>query len=419
MANGGATMRNQAIRRAIRATAMPLVFGVAACACVATCSAADGPRETLIANGLVNLGDAWLCPAEAEARRLFDALDPLERHYQGVQRAVDDRIKVNEKAKADLAQKRRDLKVLAEKITANDPAALGPTREQLIQSAKDLDDQIKRLKQVAKDGTRLAEFQPAREDVIRLSNARVGLTLAAAALRQRTAEMPAEYERLEKIAAVRAALRQLPQQRLGTGKDYTAEAAERLARIDRATQSNVVPVYRDDGHARVVTIVNESTPVTFSLRHSDGPTHLPHSVVTSLNLSTEDAPVVSYTVGGRKLRCRRVTLSSVRVGGLLLRNVEALALPPEGEDLGAKLGRAAYASFYFDVDFSQLRMTILDGSAKDDAAKREGKQNGDSKNVPSTGPMSRPGPRPGRRSASRSTIPLPLPSRSAPPARRD
>lgn len=370
---------------------------------------ADDPRATLAASGLTNLGDAWLCPAEVEARRLFEALDPLERHYQALQRAVDERIKANEKAKAELAQKRRELKTLAERIAANDPAALGPTREQLIQSAKDLDEQVKRLKQLAKDGTRLAEFQPAREDAIRLSNARVGLALAAASLRRRSAEAPAEYERLETSAAVRAALRQLPPQRLGTGRDYLAEAAERLSRIERATQSNVVPAYRDDGHARVVTIVNASTPVTFSLRHSEGPTHVPHSVATLLNLALDDAPSISYTVGDRKLRCRRATLESVQVGGLALTNVEALVLPPEGEDLGAKLGRAAYAGYYFDVDYAQLRMTILDGSAKPKGDKPDGKQGGESKNVPSGRPMPRPAPRSGSRTAPRNTIPLPLP----------
>jgi hypothetical protein len=33
-------------------------------------------------------------------------------------------------------------------------------------------------------------------------------------------------------------------------------------------------------------------------------------------------------------------------------------LPPEGEDLGAKLGKAAYADYVFDVDGSQLQLSI-------------------------------------------------------------
>lgn len=330
-------------------------------------NAAEKPGEILARHGLVNLGDAWLCPAEAEARKWLDAFHPLERQYQVLQRALDERVEANEATKKELAQKRRELKKLEERIKANDPAALGPTRDQLKQSAKELEAQIKRKRRDYMDGTRLAEFQSARDDVVRLANARAGLTLAAAAFRQRLAQIPQQYERIGKIAAVRAALSRLgPAHRLGTGRNYASDAADRLARIDRATLSNVVPIYRDDKHARVLAIVDGATPVTFSLRQSNGPTHLPHSLVTSLNLSTHDAPRVTYTVGDRKLACRMVKLSSVRVGGLEMRDVEAVALPPEGEDLGAKLGRAAYESHYFDVDYSHLRLTILSAESKTD-----------------------------------------------------
>lgn len=361
-------MRNRAIRRlrhdaGAAARVLPvcawLVLGFAARA-----ASADDPRDLLKEHGLTHLGDAWVCPVEVEARRWFDSLDALERNYQTLQRVVDERVRANEKAVADLAQKRRDRNALLERIAATDKAALGPTREQLKQQAKDLDEQVRRLKKVALDGTRLAEFQAVREDVIRLANARAALTLAATALRRRSAEMPKEYDRLGKIASVRAALNKLPQHRLGTGKDYAADAAERLARIDKVTNSHIVPVYRDDEHARVLAIVNGVNPVTFSIRHSDGPTHLPHSVVTSLNIATENAPSETYSVGPRKLACRRIKLASVQIGGLVLENVEALALPPEGEDLGAKLGSRAYASQYFDVDYARLRLTILDGSQR-------------------------------------------------------
>lgn len=324
------------------------------------------PRQTLAASGLTNLGDAWLCAGEIEARRWFDALEPLERQYQATQRVVDDRVKSNENAKKELAHKKGELKKVAAKIAANDPAALGPTRDQLKQTAKELEEQISRLRRAYKNTTKLAEYQPARDEVIRLANARAALTIAAAALRRQLDGFPPEYERLSKVAAVTAALKQLgPPHRLGTGRNYAADAAERLSRIDKVTQSNVVPIYRDDDHARLLTIVDGATPVTFSIRHSDGPTHLPHSLAKSLNLLAEDAPEVSYTVGNRKLKCRRIQIKSIAFGNVELRDVEALALPPEGEDLGAKLGNAAYAGHYFDVDFSQLKLTVIQGSRND------------------------------------------------------
>lgn len=356
----------RSLRTAVAALTTAAAFSPAA-------AADDASRRVLEAHGLVNLGEAWLCPAEVEARRWLDALDPLDRQYQTLQRAVDDRVRANEVAKAELAAKRAELKRLEERIDKYDPAAIGPTRDQLKQSAKEVEAQIKRLRHVYKDGSRLAEFQPARDEVIRLANARAGLTLAAAALRRRLGEIPNEYDRLAKIPEVRTALARLgPTERLGAARNYEAEAAERLARIDRATLSNVVPIYRDDNHPRVVAVVNGSTPVTFSLRYSDSPTHLPHSLISSLGIDTTNARRATYTVGNRKLACRVVTLASVRIGGLELRDVEAIALPPEGEDLGAKLGRAAYASHYFDVDFSQLRLTIMTASPREDSAKADG-----------------------------------------------
>jgi hypothetical protein len=173
---------------------------------------------------------------------------------------------------------------------------------------------------------------------------------------------------------------------LGTGRNYAGDAAERLARIDRATQSNVVPMYRDDDHPRVVAIVNDAMPVTFSLRYSNGPTHLPHSLVTSLGIDTLDAPKKTYVVGNRKLACRVVQLASVRLGGLEMRSVEALALPPEGEDLGAKLGRDAYGSHYLDADYSQLRVTIMTSAPPEKRANKPDGPEGDGPNKTSRGP---------------------------------
>ncbi|MEX2185862.1 MAG: aspartyl protease family protein [Pirellulales bacterium] len=369
-------------RRCITAAALALAtLALVAALLCRVAVADDASRQALVDNGLINLGDAWLAPAEMETRQWLDALDPLERQYQALLRAIDDRVRANESVKAELAQQRRELKKLVERIDANDPAALGPTRDRLKQSAKELEAHIKRLRSDYKDGTHLAEFQPARDDVIRLANARAALTLAAAALRRNLTEMPEQYDRIAKIPAVRAALSQLgPTIRLGTGRNYATDAADRLARIDRATQSDFVPVYRDDNHARVLAIVDGATPITFSLRHSAGPTHLPHSLVASLNISTEDAPRVTYTVGDRKLACRRVKLSSLRVGSLEMRDVEALALPPEGEDLGAKLGRAAYESHYLDVDFSHLRLTVMTSAPQENTPKLGDGSDGGAKN---------------------------------------
>jgi hypothetical protein len=55
---------------------------------------------------------------------------------------------------------------------------------------------------------------------------------------------------------------------------------------------------------------------------------------------------------------RHATIRSVRVGGVVIRDVKAIVLPPEGEDLGVKLGRDALVAHRVDVDGLRLRLTV-------------------------------------------------------------
>ena len=53
-------------------------------------------------------------------------------------------------------------------------------------------------------------------------------------------------------------------------------------------------------------------------------------------------PQVERLIAGRRLLVRQVELVTLRLGRQTIRRVNAYVLPPEAEDLGSRLGRAAF-----------------------------------------------------------------------------
>jgi hypothetical protein len=323
--------------------------------------AADA-RQVLEAAALTNSGGLWICPEEIEFRRWLDAADPIERQYQAVQQALDDHIRRNDAAGRELASKRREMKAIEKKRAATAGTVIGPTKEQLDRSYSDLQKRVAQLRKEFRKPDRFAEYQPVRDEAIRLANARASVTLAAIALRGKLVAMTARYERLgAQHEIVTALAAQTPPHRLGPAKEYSAEAAKRLARLDKIASSASMPIFREDNHLRFVAVVCDSMPITFSLRESDGPTHLPSSMAQSLGIAVDNLPKAEYAFGGRKLVCQKIVLPSVRIANREFKNVAALLLPPEGDDLGAKLGRDAYAGYHLEADLASLRATVVEG----------------------------------------------------------
>jgi hypothetical protein len=110
-------------------------------------------------------------------------------------------------------------------------------------------------------------------------------------------------------------------------------------------------MYRDNGHYRVAALVSERTPVTLTYRPGSGPGLLPDSVLQKANIQIGDnVPRMTLDVpDGRRLIVRPVTIEYLRLGPHLLEDLQFYALPPEGEDLGARItdetlsGRSARA----------------------------------------------------------------------------
>ena len=113
---------------------------------------------------------------------------------------------------------------------------------------------------------------------------------------------------------------------------------QRLDRARRVVASEWIPVYSESGQLRISGIVEQNTPTTFTYQRGSGPTLLPASVIRKAGIEIpEDAQsVVLRCNDGRQIPVHVITIAYLRLGPTVLERVRVYALPPEGEDLGAR-----------------------------------------------------------------------------------
>jgi hypothetical protein len=170
-----------------------------------------------------------------------------------------------------------------------------------------------------------------------------------------------QYSALAQDAAVARSLRQLgKEQRLGPAEDYDSDRfLKGLAKFEAAVFTTDVPLYRDQGALRVAGLINH-TPVTFTWTQSSEPTMITASVIEAAGLIVpENAPQMQQRMDdGRMLSVRKFTIPYVRFGKQVLRDVPALALPPEGENLGTQIGASAFTGLSPKAEPEKFRLVI-------------------------------------------------------------
>ncbi|MCA9268519.1 MAG: hypothetical protein KDA41_08610, partial [Planctomycetales bacterium] len=221
--------------------------------------------------------------------------------------------------------------------------------------------QISGLEERATAPEAVAGLPIVRDAIIRVTNSRNDLTAALLAIHDDRPVLRAEYEALAHDGQVAAALRELgPAHRLGPLEDYDAEPFLRsLAPYESQVFTDDLPLYRIDDDLRVAGFVGR-TPVTFTWNSSSEPTLIAASVIEAAGLIVpNDAPRVKRRMpDGRELVVRQFTIPYVRFGRHVLQNVEARALPPEGENLGTRIGPAAFAGLSPKTEPERFRLVI-------------------------------------------------------------
>ncbi len=325
---------------------------------VATNLAAADARETLSMSGLTEVGRLWICRQELELRRQLARIDRLKSEYKKARDVVDGMIAANQTLGKSLQQAERRSAATLRLIKA---ATSNPAERRRLDAVAKANKKIALgLKRQFLDSNQFGAHPAVRRHVIRLINARNRLTLAVFSIRRESATIATVYPPLQARVDIRQALADLGgAHRLGPARDYRADLA-RVAKIDSIINSAQVAVFRQDDHFRIPVIVNGRYPTILSAGHSTGPTVVPLSLLRAAGIRIADnAPRAVYQASRtRQLQVRRITIGSLRIGPAVYHNIEAFVLPPEGEDLGARLGKEAYVQRPFEIDGLKLCLTV-------------------------------------------------------------
>jgi len=239
----------------------------------------------------------------------------------------------------------------------NANTAKGTARRQFEAAEKRASQVVKILQQRFVRTDQLGQSGPVRQSVTELMKVQLVLAGATDRIRSDVASVEAQSQQLKRDRDVIQALKLLgPKQRLGPSRNYLKDLV-RTADAERRAVADGVPFYREGNRIRLNVRVNESADATFTFSQSGDPTVIPDSLLRGSGLEiSPKTPRQHYQRGNRKFDVRVVTIPYVRVGDHTLKDVRALVLPPEGEDLGARISRAAFHDFKVHVDGQRLRI---------------------------------------------------------------
>jgi hypothetical protein len=295
-------------------------------------------------------GTVWLSSTERQVRLHLDVLGSLRRDVLRAQRRLDEQIRKNYVA---WEASRQQIAALQQILASRD------TKDS---EKRKIRQQIDDLKSRAVAPDKLAAAPDVRAVVIRLANQRNRLALALIALRRSIPQITPEYERLHADERVQQALEQLgPNHRLGPLSENYTQHLRNLPEYERIVFTRWVPIYLQNGNVRVDAIVNEQTPVTITWLTSNEPLVLTDALAEAVGLdrdTTVSDPVAIHMEPGRKLLAQPVTVETIRLGQHVLHDVSGFVLPPEAEDLGARMGVDTWSEYAVTLQLDRLRLVI-------------------------------------------------------------
>jgi hypothetical protein len=311
----------------------------------------DSARAVLTRYRLSAQGNAWIAAEEAQLRRQIAGLDALERRHRQAQQQAAAMLEKNEKIRAQLIAAEAAKKAGKQPPT---PASSSTSSSNSAAGGKNPEE----LSSKRPDVTGTGELTPLQTAMIELVSARQAIFLASATIDRNLSSLPERYSELQNRDDVLAALKELgDQQKLGPVKDYRRDA-EKARQLSATAQRGPIPVFLECERFRLGVVVNERSPLTMSIAAEGEPTLITTGAALSLDLApTADAPVREYRRGDRVLRAKEVTIPSIRLGAIVLRDVPALLLPPEGEDLASQLAVKSLTGYRSELH--ERRMTLV------------------------------------------------------------
>ena len=308
-----------------------------------------GPEERLQkGHGLVRLsGGVWGLPLEVELKEKLAELPLLRESVVTAEKELEERAAANRRAWGEAAPALKTLQQALVRLSPSDPKRIP------------LAQQLSALEATASEPSRLSCRGEVRARLVAFSRDRSLLQLALLWIRAKVPQLAEEYAKKGKLADVAKALKELGNEKLGPLKNYDAEV-KRLAEYDKLVFTDWLPAYQQAGQTRLSAIVNEQAPVTFTwTEESRGLFLLPASILEPCGLAVMgNAPQQLVTLGDRRLMSRELTIPTLRLGRHVVKNLTAWILPPEGEDLGARLPRSVLAGLRINIELDRLRLTV-------------------------------------------------------------
>ncbi len=299
--------------------------------------------------GLERLGDGglWLAKDELQIRSGLASLADSRREIIGYERSLEQRIL---DCHAEWERNLRRIASLKETLKRK-PAEKA--------KQKQLEKQIRELQEQAVPPDRLGGLPDVRRQLMQLITARQRLCLALLAIQQQVPRLPSVYAKLAKDASVSQALAAIgPNQRLGPAENGYRTALVRVEEFRRHAFTMWVPAFLQSGQMRVGAILDERTPITCSWSASHDPLVLTASMAEAAGIQVPaEANRFRITLPSRRVvHVYRVRIPAIRLGAVIARDVEALVLPPEAEDAGARISIAALPGYVATSDLPQLQL---------------------------------------------------------------
>jgi len=311
--------------------------------------AASGARGVLMQNGLSASGDFWLASQEIQLRRQIAGLDALDRRHRQAQQQATAMLEKNEQIRARLVAAE------AAKKSGKAPASSSGSSTSGSTDAK----KGPELNSKLADVTGIGEMTPLQTAMIELVAARQAVLLACAQIDRAIAELPEKYGELAKQEAITTALKDAGEsQRLGPTKDYRRDG-EKARQMASIAQRGPIPVFQECGQFRLGAIINEDFPLTMTISAEKEPTLITSTAGQSMGLTPQpDAMKRDYRRGDRTVKVTEVSIPSVRLGAIILRDVSALLLPPEAEDLASQLAIRSIEGYRTELVERRMALAI-------------------------------------------------------------
>ncbi|MFP6613676.1 MAG: hypothetical protein VB835_15295 [Pirellulales bacterium] len=339
------------------------------CAAFAAAVLITGPQiayanEKVIAllenRGLVQSGNRWSLAEDLVLARKSESLDRAVRQLQFARGRAANLVAQNKQYGDELKRSKDRISKLTQQKQKLSGAKNKELREKLQEQIASLQPRIAALEKAVSAPHKLCERREAHEAITTVNAQQQRITLLLKEMPSQIFLMENKYNRLREDRQLMQAIGLLgPQARLASGAN-SGKYRQQLDRARRMITGDWIPVFRQNGHLRIAAIIERQTPATFTYHPGSGPAFLPASVVrkAGIKIPNNADEAVFRCADGRRLPVRVIKISYLQLGSSLLESVQIYALPPEGEDLGARITDESLGRFNAQLDLPNLRMKI-------------------------------------------------------------